>query len=122
MQPSPSGMRIPEKPPHNGRWNRVHFRYAEGNWRIDTTIHTPEGILTQQDEANDKTTWTVDYLIKRPEDMLLVKKYLPVPKLDQEFVRNRKRELGESGILRGWFLASRQVPGSTRPACSGSKN
>lgn len=83
---------------------------SEGNWRIDTTIHTPEGILTQRDEANDKTTWTVDYLIKRPEDMLLVKKYLPVPKLDQEFVHNRKRDLGEDGILRGLVFGEQAGP------------
>jgi uroporphyrinogen-III decarboxylase len=83
---------------------------TEGNWRIDTTIHTPEGILTQHDEANEKTTWTVDYLIKRPEDMLLVKKYLPVPRLDQEFVRSRKRLLGEDGILRGLVFGEQAGP------------
>ena len=83
---------------------------SEGNWRIDTTIHTPDGILTQQDEANDKTTWTVDYLIKRSEDILLLKKYLPVPQLDQEFVRTRKQELGESGILRGLVFGEQAGP------------
>ena len=82
----------------------------EGNWRIDYTFHTPEGILTQQDEANDKTTWTVDFLIKKPEDMLLVKKYLPVPRLDKEFVRLCKKELGEDGILRGLVFGEQAGP------------
>jgi uroporphyrinogen-III decarboxylase len=94
------------------RWRVESYKtpLPEGNWRIDTTIHTPEGILTQQDEANDKTTWTVDYLIKCPEDMLLLKKYLPVPKLDKEFVRNQKQELGEGGILRGLVFGEQAGP------------
>jgi hypothetical protein len=33
---------------------------SERNWRIDTTIQTPSSILTQQDEANDKTTWMME--------------------------------------------------------------
>jgi uroporphyrinogen-III decarboxylase len=82
----------------------------EGNWRIDTIIHTPEGILTQRDESNDKTTWTVDFMIKKPEDMLLVQKYLPVPKLDREFVRLQKRELGDAGILRGLVFGEQAGP------------
>lgn len=82
----------------------------EGNWRIDYTIHTPEGILTQQDESNDKTTWTVDFLIKEPEDMLLVKKYLPVPKLNKEFVQQCKKELGSAGILRGLVFGEQAGP------------
>ena len=72
-----------------------------GTTVYDYTFTTPQGRLTQRDEANDKTTWTVDYLIKRPEDMQLVKKYLPVPKLNKEIVRQRRREVGDAGILRG---------------------
>lgn len=93
-------------------------------WQVDTqtsigvdgqtisnyTITTPAGVLTQRDEMNDKTTWTVDYLIKRPEDMCLVAKYLPVPKLDKAFVRHVKRELGEGGILRGLVFGEQAGP------------
>jgi uroporphyrinogen-III decarboxylase len=77
---------------------------------IDTTITTPEGVLTQREEGNDKTTWIVDYLIKRPEDMLLLKKYLKVPKLNQEVVRFKKQELGEAGILRGLVFGEQAGP------------
>jgi uroporphyrinogen-III decarboxylase len=96
----------------NSQW-QVESRIvplSEWNWRVDTTIRTPSGILTQRDEANDKTTWTVDCLIKCPEDMHLVKKYLPVPKLDKEHVRSRKRELGEAGILRGLVFGEQAGP------------
>lgn len=76
----------------------------------DFTITTPEGVLTQRDEMNDKTTWTVDYLIKRPEDMRLVAKYLPVPKLDKSFVHQIKSELGDGGILRGLVFGEQAGP------------
>ena len=85
-------------------------RIDEGNWRIDFTFTTPEGTLTQRDEANDKTTWTVEYLIKEPADMLLVKKYLPVPKLQKDVVNHTKRELGQSGILRGLVFGEQAGP------------
>lgn len=77
---------------------------------IDYTITTPGGVLTQRDEANDKTTWTVEYLVKSPEDMLLVKKYLPVPRLNREFVSARKEELADYGILRGLVFGEQAGP------------
>jgi uroporphyrinogen-III decarboxylase len=52
----------------------------------------------------------VDYLIKRPEDMRLVRDYLPVPRLNKEFVRDRKRELGDDGILRGLVFGEQGGP------------
>ena len=82
----------------------------DGSQVIDYTITTPEGVLTQREEANDKTTWIVDYLIKRPEDMPLVAKYLPVPKLDKKIVRKRKKEIGEEGILRGSVFGDQAGP------------
>lgn len=81
-----------------------------GRWTAEYTIVTPEGSLTQRDESNEFTTWTVQHLIKRPEDMRLVQKYLPVPKLNKDFVRLRKRELGESGILRGLVFGEQAGP------------
>jgi hypothetical protein len=82
----------------------------DGSRVIDYTITTPEGVLTQRDEANDKTTWIVEYLIKRPEDMPRVAKYLPVPKLDKKIVRKRKKEIGEDGILRGSAFGDQAGP------------
>ena len=85
-------------------------RVSPSQWFTDYTITTPEGILTQKNESNEFTTWTIEYLIKRPEDMLLVKKYLPVPKLKKEFVRHKKYEIGESGILRGLVFGEQAGP------------
>jgi len=44
------------------------------------TIHTPEGILTYKTEGDQKTTWITEHLIKREEDIDLIKKYMPAPK------------------------------------------
>jgi uroporphyrinogen-III decarboxylase len=102
----------------------ANYEKTSSSWQVDTTISagndgqtiydysitTPEGVLTQRDAMNDKTTWTVTYLIKRPEDMHLVAKYLPVPKLDKPFVSQVKRELGQDGILRGMVFGEQAGP------------
>ena len=79
-------------------------------WITDYKITTPEGVLTQKDESNEYTTWTVEHIIKNPEDMLLIKKYLPVPKLVHQIVKHKKDELGDSGILRGLVFGEQAGP------------
>jgi len=93
-------------------WQVESRRYPleDGNFRLEYTITTPAGVLTQLDEGNEQTTWTVKELIKRPEDMLLVKKYLPVPLLDHDIVHTRKQALGDSGILRGFVFGDQGGP------------
>jgi uroporphyrinogen-III decarboxylase len=81
-----------------------------GHWTTEYTILTPEGTLTQKDESNPFTTWTVQPLIKRPEDTRLVRKYLPVPRLNKAVVRATKRELGQDGILRGLVFGEQAGP------------
>jgi uroporphyrinogen-III decarboxylase len=79
-------------------------------WITDYTIITPAGVLTQKDESNEYTTWTVEHIIKHPEDMLLIKNYLPVPRLIHQIVRQKKAELGDSGILRGLVFGEQAGP------------
>ena len=55
------------------------IKVGQDQWITDTTITTPEGVLTQKDESNEFTTWTVEHIIKEPDDMLLIKKYLILP-------------------------------------------
>jgi len=66
------------------------------------TIHTPEGILTYQTGGDRTTTWITEYLIKKPEDIELIRKYMPVPRFDPKPVRQAYDELGDDGILRGF--------------------
>ena len=69
---------------------------------VNHTIHTPEGTLTYQSTGNRKTTWITDYLVKRDEDIELIDKYMPVPRLNPEPVAKAYDAVGDDGILRGF--------------------
>jgi len=69
---------------------------------VHHTIATPEGVLTYRTEGDRKTTWITEYLIKRDSDINLIKKYMPVPRLDKKLVTRAYDEVGDNGILRGF--------------------
>jgi len=66
------------------------------------TIETPDGELTYKTAGNRKTTWITEYMIKRDEDIDLIRKFMPVPELDIEPVSRACDHLGDRGILRGF--------------------
>ncbi len=66
------------------------------------TIHTPEGILSYKTAGDRKTTWITEYMIKKDEDIELIRKYMPVPKLDLKPIEKKFDEIGDAGILRGF--------------------
>ncbi len=65
-------------------------------------IETPDGVLTYKTEGDRKTTWISEYLVKRDEDIFLVEKYMPVPRLDLKPVMRAYDDVGDRGILRGF--------------------
>jgi len=65
-------------------------------------IHTPEGVLTYKTAGDRKTTWITEYLIKRDEDIHLIRKYMPVPRLDLKPIEKLYDRIGDRGILRGF--------------------
>jgi uroporphyrinogen decarboxylase len=65
-------------------------------------ILTPEGTLTYKTEGNRKTTWITEYLIKQDKDVELIRKYMPVPRLDLKPLEKVYREVGDNGIVRGF--------------------
>ncbi len=69
---------------------------------VHHTIETPGGILTYKTAGDRKTTWINEYLIKRDEDIKLIRDYMPVPTLNLSPVSKRYDELGDDGILRGF--------------------
>ncbi len=79
------------------------------------TITTPKGRLTYKTGANRMTTWITEYLIKRPEDLDLVERYLPVGKLDKKAIAAEYDRIGDAGILRG-FVCGDQA-GCWQHAC-----
>jgi uroporphyrinogen decarboxylase len=69
---------------------------------VHHTIHTPEGALTYKTEGDRMTTWITEYLIKRDEDVGLIERHMPVPKLDLGAVGRAYDAVGDAGILRGF--------------------
>jgi uroporphyrinogen-III decarboxylase len=65
-------------------------------------ILTPEGVLTYKTSGDRKTTWITEYLIKRDEDIELIRKYMPVPELDLKPLEKVYDEVGDRGIVRGF--------------------
>lgn len=66
------------------------------------TIQTPEGTLTYKTAGDRKTTWITEYLIKRDEDVELIRKFMPVPTLDLRPLERAYDEVGDRGVLRGF--------------------
>ena len=69
---------------------------------VHHTIETPGGTLTYKTEGDRKTTWISEYLVKRDEDIHLLDKYMPVPRLDLKPVTRAYDDVGDRGILRGF--------------------
>ncbi len=65
-------------------------------------IDTPGGRLTYKSEGDRKTTWITEYLIKGDDDLDLIERYMPVPKLDLAAVSRAYDAVGDAGILRGF--------------------
>jgi len=81
-----------------------------GNTLTHLTITTPEGELTETHEANDQTSWIVERMIKRHEEIELLRKYLPIPELDHDAVRAMREEIGDDGILRAGVMGHQCGP------------
>jgi uroporphyrinogen-III decarboxylase len=96
--------------------NADYVKVSTPQWRDDATvisddpdnrityhtIHTPTGTLTYKTAGDRKTTWITEYLIKREDDVELLRNYMPVPELDPKPVSKAYDELGDRGILRGF--------------------
>ncbi len=79
------------------------------------TITTPGGALTYKTGGDRKTTWVTEHLIKRPEDVELIDKYMPVAKLDRAAIQAEYDRLGDAGILRGFVWGDQA--GAWQHAC-----
>ncbi|MGQ9473810.1 MAG: uroporphyrinogen decarboxylase family protein [Candidatus Caldatribacteriaceae bacterium] len=71
------------------------------DWEYHHTITTPEGNLTYKTSGNQKTVWVSEYLLKRDEDIRLLRKYMPVHPLNVNAVNRLYDAIGDHGILRG---------------------
>lgn len=92
----------PVGPDPNWRDETTIVRANPDDCLVHHTIHTPGGTLTYKTGGNRTTTWVTEYLVKRPEDVDLVDRYMPVPRLNPRGVAAAYDELGDDGILRGF--------------------
>jgi uroporphyrinogen decarboxylase len=67
-----------------------------------TLYHTPGGTLSDTWEFEPTTAWITEHLIKRPEDVELLARYMPTPTLDRAAVAREYDRVGDAGILRGF--------------------
>ncbi|MCP4246441.1 MAG: hypothetical protein GY778_05270 [bacterium] len=77
---------------------------ADGRVLRNITITTPEGMLTCAAVQTAVTTWTREHLVKRAEDVGLIRKYMPVPRLDTQALAREYDRLGDDGIMRGLLV------------------
>lgn len=82
---------------------------------VHYTIRTPGGTLTTSEGRNAMTTWVMEHIVKRPEDIRLIEKYRPVPRFNREGALKVYDALGDGGILRT-FLFGKQG-GCWQDAC-----
>jgi hypothetical protein len=74
------------------KFKTVRYRFA-----------TPKGSLTMTLQSNEHTSWIVEHLIQRKEDIDLLGAYMTAPKCDVEAVNKVVDEYGERGIVRSHF-------------------
>ncbi len=75
---------------------------AADNRILHHTITTPGGTLTYKTGADRTTVWITEYLIKHHDDIDLIDKYMPIPRLDNAKTAAVHDDLGDAGILRGF--------------------
>ena len=69
---------------------------------VHHTIITPDGSLAYKTGGNRKTTWITEYMIKADDDIEIIRKYMPVPRLDPKGVSAMYDTVADRGILRGF--------------------
>ena len=92
------------------RVNRETSTTDEGNTLRRLTITTPGGVLTETHESNDWTSWIVEHMIKHHNDVDLLRKYLPTPRLDREAVVAMHDAIGDDGIHRAGVMGHQCGP------------
>ena len=94
----------------NWRVTTRRSKTGEGNASVRTTVTTPGGVLSETSEGDSTTAWIVERMVKRREDIELLGKYMPVPRLDRDAVSAMRKDIGDDGILRGGLFGHQGGP------------
>lgn len=117
----PNGCFVEEEWP-NWRVERSVTDRGDGTSLIDLVVYTPDGELTQRSVANDYTESNTEHLVKKPEDIYLIRDYWPVPQLDRVRVERYLSEIGEAGILRTFTNGPQGSPWQDACVFCGTEN
>lgn len=98
--------RFPLVPESHEDWREevVELDAPKGERQFRVTVTTPDGQLDYELGRNEITQWITRHMLRRPEDLELIDRYLPVPRLDREALKRERQELGNDGILRGFIF------------------
>lgn len=102
-EPSCCWKKTSDKKENTKHWSHTikTARIEKDNTILDHIIKTPEGDLSFKTGFNEKTTWVTEHMIKNDDDIYLIDKYMPVPKLNIQEVNHLYNAVGDDGILRG---------------------
>ena len=108
---------VPLLPDDSPDWRVEADTQNTGNiLRSDVTVHTPGGTLHYRLESNAYTTWLAEPPIKELEQIRLIERYWPPPRIDVSAVVAARAEIGEAGVIQGLSGGWRQ-PGPWQDAC-----
>ncbi len=90
------------------------WSFVSDEWRVERTalphpdftttrygVETPRGPLSMVLQDDGRTTWVVERLIKRAQDVDLIGQYAPIPLCDRGPVEAAVAGFGDRGIIRG---------------------
>ncbi|MBI3910226.1 MAG: hypothetical protein HY320_04750 [Armatimonadetes bacterium] len=98
--------RFPLLPCNDPNWV-IETRALEappGEQRFQVTFTTPQGVLENLVGQTAVTRWNITHLVQHHEDLELIEKYMPVPRLDRDALQREYTALGQDGIMRGFVF------------------
>jgi uroporphyrinogen-III decarboxylase len=99
-----------ERPDRNWQIETRNLDAPAGETRVQTIITTPGGKLDYTLGSNEITGFITTHLVKRQEDVELIDRYMPTPRLDREALQRDFNEMGEDGIMRSGVWGDQAGP------------
>jgi uroporphyrinogen decarboxylase len=85
----------------NDRWNMKREEISGQHYpTLRYTIQTPEGTLTMVEQIGEHSSWIIEHLIKKPEDIELLAKYAPAALCDVAHTLSCSKNAGTESLVR----------------------
>lgn len=104
--------RFPTLPVDDPNWRveEIDLPAPPGERRLQKIFTTPEGQLELTIGSNEITGFLTSHPVKRKEDIYLIEKYMPTPRLDVDSLRRDFEEMGQDGIMRSCIWGEQGGP------------